>query len=153
MYTPHFTQQPPIDEHLGYFYFSWSQTKRVHVFLGIGKRVSLLRRIFLRAWKSLCWGLGCGCGGNGRGEDGREGFREELGLQQAMKGEPGLHIDGEKEKGVWSWERQVMWSRCQPRGNRRLVTGAGGGGLGWHGRACFLGVWRGTRTTHKGVCR
>lgn len=28
-----------------------------------------------------------------------------------------------------------------------------GRGLGWHGRACSLGVWCGTRTAHKGVCR
>ena len=78
--------------------------------------------------------------GEGRGKDGREGLTEELGLHQVLKDEPGFQIDEEKERGVLSGERQMVRSRCQPRGHRRLVTGAGVG-VGVARKRMLFGGW------------
>lgn len=75
----------------------------MHDFPAIGKRVSLLRKVFLTTWKSLYregrgWGGSWRWGGR-RGKDGPEGLTEELGLHQFLKDEPGFQIDGEKKGG------------------------------------------------------
>lgn len=53
MDAPHFIKQSPVDGHFGYFLF-FMVTKLVYVFLRLGNRVYLQRRIILSAWTVSC---------------------------------------------------------------------------------------------------